>query len=472
MINKKEIVLFTLIASLNFLTYKSVLFGSVLAGFLFAMVLLVLLLTKSVKKTFYWHIFFLLTSLEASLEVGTYSGIVYGYKHLELPGIPISISTIFTILLFILIIMKKKKIIIPKNDLLYRIVVLFFIVPLVTGLIGVAFRNYELTDFIKGSMQPILYLCVYSILINFRLADELNRLKSLVITALIGSVLASYIGAFLGVQAKYGLHITYPANQILWFSPFLLPLSLYFKGRQRVFITLIGIMACTNLTLFNATGKTILFVIFAVIIFIVKVSTNLKRMVTLMSILGLSALSLFFMLGYFRDSIEPSILLKAKFEQLIGFISFWDWKDNLQIIPASPRVRIIETINIFLTLKENFIDLLIGRGFGGYFEDVGNLFRNYDLSKGAFSDREVILGKFVNPHESWNNIFLSTGLLGIYLWLTLSFKLFKGIFRDQRLSFFIVLAFVFVLLLWNTYVILLYFGLICLYIVCQEFQKN
>lgn len=471
MVNKKLTTIFTILLVMNFLFSENFIMGNSLAIMELLFVLIYFIFTGSLKKTLFWHVVFMLSSLEISTDVANYSGVVYGYKHFELPFIPISLSTLFTIFLFLMSIFKNKTIKYKKNDNVYFTVIILFLLPFITGLIGILFRDYEIANFIERAMQPFLYLCVYILLVEYKNKQDINKLKELLISCLIGSVLASYISALVGVQASYGAHSTFPTNQILWFSPFLIILSIYMTGKQKIFIFTVGILACVNLIFFNATGKTILFVILAIVIYLYKNITNIKRFPYFFIILISTLLISVAIFDQIQNLIKSNILFQAKFEQLVGILNVKNWGYMFQNVPLSPRIRIIESINIFLTHKENLLDLIIGRGFGGYFEDKSNMLSSIDLSKGAFDKEQILTGHFTRPHESFNDIFLLTGFLGMILWSGLIIDQVKRMFRDKRESFYSLIGLIFILLFWNTYVILIYFGLITIY-VSKYGEKN
>lgn len=462
-INKKEIIIFSIFLSLSLILYKNAILGSAIAASQILYVLATLLITKSIKKAFYWHILFLFSSIEYMFDKiykDEGAGIIFGYKHLELPFLPISISTLLTIFLFFLTILHNKKIKFLSDDLTFKIVIVFFILPLFTGIIGILFKDYEFKNFLGNAMQPFIYLCIYILLLEHRSKEDINRLKSLITSALIGSVIASYIAAFWGVRWHYSVLLTFPMNQIMLFSPFLIWLAMFYKGKQRLFLIFIGISACINLIIFNSTGKGIIFVALALILFGYKLIANLKNVVVVISIIALIVSIPIFA----SIKLKDDRVFKHKLKQVTSLFNINNWKEDLANIPKSPRARIIETIDIFLTHKENGINLIIGGGFGAYFTDKSGLFEGYDLSQGVFSEKEIESGKFVRPHESFNNILLTTGFLGLGLWLLLILKLLIQIKRNKAYKFSVLLSLIFVSILWNVFVIFSILGLMILFV--------
>lgn len=463
MISKIQIVIFTILCALNFMFSENYIVGSTLAALQLFVICGIFIATGSIKKTFYWHMLFLFSSLEITLNIGGYYESLYNYKSFRLPFLPIAVSTFVTIFLFLIYVIKSNGIKYRKNDLVYKTIVLFFFLPLITGVIGLLFRGYEVEIFFNRAMQPFIYICVYSLLFQYINSKDIEKLKTLIISTLIGSVIASFLSGFLGVGASYGVQSTLPMNQIMIFSPFLICLALYYNGKNRLMLLFIGGLACVNLLLFNATGKVIIFVAIAISVFLLKMATNYKRVIWLLLIKMMIIVASVSLLDYIIKAFKNNILFQAKLAQVIGLLNLGNWGVRFENIPNSPRFRIIETVNIYLTFKENITDLFIGRGFGGYFEDVGNYFNAMDMG-GAFSEMEVMLGKYISPHESWNEVFLLTGLLGVFIWIILMYFLSKGVFKDNINSFYALIGLVFVAIFWNTFVILSYFGLLCVFV--------
>lgn len=466
MINRKEISIFTVLCILNFLFYNHAVVGSILAILELTFVIFHLIIVKSIKKTFYWHMIFMLSSVETFIDSVNYNEIIYTYKHFQLPALPISLSTMLTILLFLLSIIKNRKLFIVKNDIVYKFILICFSMSLITGIVGLIVRDYEAKNFLKSIMIPLIDLCIYSLMFNYRNEEDIKKFSELLISVLVGSVIASYIGGLLGVRASYGAAglTTLPTNQIMIFSPFLICFSLYYKGLNKIFLFVIGALACINIITFNASGKGIIFVIFSCLLLLSKMVTNYKRIIGFVFTIMLIGIFTTLMFSFISDKFQNNNLFNDKYNQVITLINVSNWGVDFQNISKSPRVRIIETKNILLTLKENYIDLLIGRGFGGYFEDKSNLFYNINLYDGVFSNEEILTGRYIRPHESWNTILLMNGFLGIIIWIGILISLIKDLIKNNIKSIYKIVAFLFFSLMWNTYVILSCFGLICLYV--------
>jgi hypothetical protein len=107
-------------------------------------------------------------------------------------------------------------------------------------------------------------------------------------------------------------------------------------------------------------------------------------------------------------------------------INVFDGIDGINLIPESPRVRIVEIMSIFNELFRNPIYLLFGKGYGSYFSDNFKLLANMDLIN-AYKAVEITNNKYGGVHDSFSSIPLANGLFGLTLIFRLTFKYIKMI---------------------------------------------
>lgn len=469
LINKKQIILFTLLATLQFLFANNLVFGYLLAVSQILFIMSILIFKKSVIKAFYWHVFFMFTSIEGTNVINGIGKPIYGYRTIRIPIISISFSNLIPILLIILLILSKKKMIVSKKDLSYKFISFFFILPFSLGIIRLATRSYDLGFFVNSLMQPFIYLVVYTLLFQY-ISNEtysLIKLKKLIVTSLMGSVFSTNIASFFGVTSYYGGSEVIPTNNLMFFAPFLIILSLYTEKKEQKLIFLTGIISIINIAIFDTSGKSILFSIFAIMIFLYKNITNKRRFYFIVILIFVILIPSFLFSSHIFQKIEFYIgnnnLIRAKMKQFVGLIRFMNWGEDFKNVPLSPRLRILESVNIYLTHKENYLDLFFGSGFGGYFKDIKNYFNGINL-QGAFDEKQIKSGQFVSPHESINEVFLYTGFFGVLFWLFILFKFSFFLFKDNEYSFFAGIGLLFIGIFWNTFVILSYLGLVSIII--------
>ncbi|NLK96430.1 MAG: hypothetical protein GX275_14795 [Clostridiales bacterium] len=102
--------------------------------------------------------------------------------------------------------------------------------------------------------------------------------------------------------------------------------------------------------------------------------------------------------------------------------------ESLAELPFSVRVRAAEVLNVLR--GENIVDIIFGRGFGGFFRDNLNLFGNIIQEDAAFSLEELASGQYYSTHFILTNIFLKFGLIGIVLFIKYAIEAYKSINKN------------------------------------------
>lgn len=130
---------------------------------------------------------------------------------------------------------------------------------------------------------------------------------------------------------------------------------------------------------------------------------------------------------------------------------------KIKNIPNSPRIRILEFLNIQKELRQAGItNYLFGKGFGSYFTDKNYSFKTYDVKfydNSAYSPKEMYQKKYIRPHNTFFYMPLKIGFLGVlwiiliifdsYLrikynqWILYAFTIYILIFFDSGLKSFI-----------------------------------
>jgi len=100
---------------------------------------------------------------------------------------------------------------------------------------------------------------------------------------------------------------------------------------------------------------------------------------------------------------------------------------NINQIPRSPKVRILEIMNSYNELSDSPLLIVIGKGFGSYFTDTKYSFKNYgvDLSKGdVYSLDQVKQSKYYIGHGFISYSLIKWGFSGILIISLISFLIF------------------------------------------------
>ena len=132
------------------------------------------------------------------------------------------------------------------------------------------------------------------------------------------------------------------------------------------------------------------------------------------------SLVLFFTFGFDAYENENNNKLIYKFNSFMYLISFV-WNTDIDILPWSVRVRIIELINL---LDRNIIFNIIGEWYGAFITESTSNFNYYESINpdNDFSSNEWTAGRFYNLHNV-SHIILNYGLL---FYLLLSYLYYRS----------------------------------------------
>lgn len=102
--------------------------------------------------------------------------------------------------------------------------------------------------------------------------------------------------------------------------------------------------------------------------------------------------------------------------------------ESLAELPFSVRVRVAEVLNV--VRGDNIIDIIFGRGFGGFFRDNLNLFGSIIQEDAAFNLEELVSGRYYSAHFILTNIFLKFGLIGLVFFIKYAIDAYKSINKN------------------------------------------
>jgi len=134
-------------------------------------------------------------------------------------------------------------------------------------------------------------------------------------------------------------------------------------------------------------------------------------------------------LGFFIIRLVPkvdSFISETKNTKLLEFVSMFAAADSgdLDDMDSSSQFRFLEFINVAEQYIEQPYFALTGRGYGGSIHSNGYF---WDRSESGFSLDQYDSDKFYRLHESMNVIFLKFGIIGLFFFILLLFKLLMGI---------------------------------------------
>ena len=341
---------------------------------------------------------FVLTSCEWSLDGGAYQ-IIYNYRTVQV--FSISISTIILIILLVNRFFKKSFSIFNIKKVGFLLILLFFSGTLI-GIIGLVFSDYK-TEYFFSNFQYYLILIMYYFLyaIEFQgdyLLSKFRIYNNIIIAVLFSKIAIVFIGNIINLQkSSYGGISVFTYDPVNIFSIFLLlAISKEMKIGKKCLLFFGCLLQVWNIIYFlSISGKGILFLFMLLPFYLYKKLVQNKKyykkiiIIYLFLILVIGGFLSFTSLNNIVHSLPNEyLLLKTSYSKISGLFCLENYK-NPYLLYSSAQNNLIELYNIIYELIYNPKYLLIGKGFGGYFEDKA--FRNYLANdKGGYSTQEVI----------------------------------------------------------------------------------
>ena len=395
-----------------------------------------LALSRKYESAVFFHLLFIVTSFSYNVtssamdELGVASLTSYNYSKFKVASVPI----FFVNTLLIIWGLHRDKFRISnqakKSDFykFYTFVKYTSIAGISIGFVGVILFNYFVEGFITyGSYALFLLTTSYVFLLLYE-----TRLKELLYnvipTLLIVGILTLFLFNIGGVQYIGTAYITY-------FSALLLPYALYNK---RVFIPITVLLIYMVMNLIIGTGGKMIIqfaLVFASVFFLTfskklpvpKIKLRRFRAFYYILLVFIPVAGVYILSSAMGDEESNFMYKLHNVQTLFGFIF---GQNGIYEIDRSPYIRVAEFLNIIYEDLMNPIYLIIGRGFGGYYQDVLGLFNAVDLSFDAFSDEQLIAKKYYTAHDAFVSIPMMNGLIGVYLWIKTIASYMKHVYRN------------------------------------------
>ena len=205
-----------------------------------------------------------------------------------------------------------------------------------------------------------------------------------------------------------------------FYSMLLIPALLF--NKKILFVTIGLFFVIYNSIFFSTSGKSLLMlVLFIFFTFLLTYNKNIKALFPNRAKIFRILCTIFFLLIptiilYITNQFGGSAIISSKMWQVKTLMEFIFLGEGLQLIANSPYIRITSLINVLYEGLSNPIILLFGNGYGGYFNDHFNYFSGIDLSKGAFSDIEIMSGDYYSGHDTIVTVPMLNGIIGFYFW--------------------------------------------------------
>jgi hypothetical protein len=427
-----KIILSTFIIALLGETIAYNFIGQIFMYISFAVIIFLILINK-VEIAF---ILYLLLSINISEFARDTSTNIFNLRTVDILGV--SMGIILNCLFFIVFLIKNffnnktKKV----NTISLYFLSLFFIYILIS-IVNLSLGNTQFKYFIEDFIY--LFTIISFVYISKNLKSKLDILY-IIFTAFIFRPIIIVLNIIFGFgDGMYGGLKVFSYDTLDFFIA-LIPILIFYYKKLIFPKWIIFLSLCSSVFVLSTqpSGKTFVLLPMGLLLLFFfsyyKKFNPLKIIVHLVTIVLLTSFAMNFI------NQNESQLFQEKFKQFISLAQLTSLNDNsLNSIADSPRIRILQTVNITGDLINDMpLEIIIGKGFGGSYTD--NIIYMSDLDEASFSKDEINTRNFSGTHTSFNYILLKHGLLGLCLATFLLYKLFKlAINNNNFLSVFLII---------------------------------
>lgn len=473
-INIGYIAIATIIGLLNSFYYDNFVIMAALS--VAEVVWLIGCLLKKERVTYLcYYLLFVTFSMESEVFVGTST--FYGFKNFRIAGLNLAVWMLFPLL--VEMILNYKNLLARVGVLhrsLIRKLVLFTIAGAFLGLFSYLSNDNGFGSMTSSGGQvfstyytyilPFLEILAFSWAIISH-AEFLPRIKKYMYSTIVA--LAIVFVACL-VTKNYGnrgglLSLQVSDIYFLLVCSFILIVYDQFDVKSKIVLGISSAIILVLSLMYNASGKIVIMTILTPILMLIIMKRKGSAAKTIIGAF-LAVILLFFIAQYLLPRfMADSRLLTVKYQQAMQLFSVGgsDWFDS---IPASPKMRITEFLNIGNELISKPWYLPFGKGFCGTIKDGLGLFS--DLNEFAFSEWELQLGAYYSMHESINCFFLVGGVFGLYVIMSIVVDLFKRVHESPWLVF----GLMWILLFYNYHLTIAVYGILSLIVGLVDIQQH
>lgn len=385
---------------------------------------------------------FATTSFDVANFTGADEEFLYSITNLPFIGF-LGFFALLLLSLFLFVLRDlKTKLIVKDLKLLFNFALYVIVAGTIVALICFIINDNEIPTnaflvFFKNDLLKYVTLC--TLIIIFILTINNNKefseeLKSYLFTLLVALIITGSISHFAGF---YG---TYVSDDII-----LMPLSYFYSTSIILFLfdkeyksyrkTIVSLSILAFLIQFIASnalgGKSWLVIIFILIILLIKLYRSGFKKIVLMVTFALTVIVV--LLGSILIyNVSDDNLMLRKISEAFSLLNFANGTNYYENIADSPKNRIDEFINVFYEFKEKPFFSIFGKGFGGSIKDHNQLFGLYLSS--FYTDTEYFYNAHVFLHESINVIWMKFGFIGLSVFATIVYKIFKSGFKNPWIS--------------------------------------
>lgn len=401
---------------IDFISYKAGAEG----GIINAAILIIILVVSvfDIKKAFFALVPFVILSDDLSKHVYSGEKDFFSVLNYSLGSLPI--FHIFTyLLLFLLLGVLIYKFTFNKTNL-FRVprfigrsvfyLIMLYSAAAIIGLLNLfLFPRAYISD-----LSPLLYLGTFFGLTAWLIKDkkDLNIFIWLILLTVSAKSFVWFVQYLIGTGYNWGtaLRVTFESGKVLQIMLIFIFSAMLINNKdkgytaRRFFYLSAAFIGFFNLFVF--AGRMAWVAIFVgFIIFLTFFSAKIKKKALISAVL----ISVFTFTGAYLIRPDAFKVFELMAKTIPATFSGKISEEN-----HSSSVRFLEAVNISKKLIERK-SLLWGEGLGAWF-DFKYRTPPFLLTKGDYSEAEIISGRFFKPHNTFLNIFLKMGLVGLFLY--------------------------------------------------------
>ncbi len=429
------------------------------------LLVLILIINKNYNNAALFHFIFFILSLSEQKTLGLLgdeSLTLYNYGTIKLFG-PVRAAYVVNIILLLICYAKKYR---PRKDILfYHLFKTFLFIGVVAGVIGltgiIVHPYYTFYGFITPAIYMFVVLTTCYILLCFASDGFIKSCYYLALISTMAGVFASFLSySVFGIVSSYSVFDIVYCADAMWFAAILVAGILSIKEKIPLIVSLI-VLALIYMVVME--GKTVFNLAFAIgcLAYYVFLDKDIQTHHRTESHILRPLLIVGGVFAVTRIVLSNDSMSLYKIQSALSIFSF-----DLSNIADSPYIRIASLANVINDGLHNPFTLVFGNGYGGYFEDHLHLFVGLDLSKGAWPDDIISIGRFPNGHDTIVNVPFYNGLLGTYLILKISLYYLRRI----KFNFMNSVAFMWILLIFYFNTLFAVMG--CLFLFGGEYNVN
>ena len=335
-----------------------------------------------------------------------------------------------------------------------RIIFWINLVALLTGILNVfvfndnniqSMENYNYS-FWGLIYMPVLCSIMPAVILYWRfIVDE--KFPIMLKDTLNGIMVSVIISCFVSlIVGKVGYKLD--STKIPWvsvigcFAPYLIIFPLYKDYKYSIKWLALAILGLFCGMYFFANGK--MFLSFGLLAFIVLAELVNRENRSLLLLLLVASPMVVWLLIQILAKVHVTNVMMSKINYAISFVNVFN-PNWWNMIPPSPKWRLVELINITREYMDKPYLLFLGKGLLGTTKDYTGYLSNFIGNLASAGSDEWGAGLFYSMHEAINSLYLTSGALGLWslVWVL-----------KQMIKYYKVSPFVFVGCFWY----LIYYG--------------